>query len=170
VTFEEAAELARATADPRETFARQRAQALLPPLSGFVAASGRSSWRTRVTAAENDPVVAVAIPDLDPTPAPRRAAEPERPVALRRGRLAAVVWIAGVGVAGIGVGTAFGIAARSLWQQARPNCDTSNVCTDAAFELAQRGRRDADVSTVAFILGGAALVTGAVLYLRGAAR
>jgi hypothetical protein len=117
----------------------------------------------------------VEVPELQSTLLPARAAlvaraGPAVSTVHEMGddwrRVTRLTWIsAGVGVAGIGVGAVFGIAARSLWQEARRDCDLSNNCSDAAYAQIQRSRRDGDLSTVAFGIGGAALVTSLVLHL-----
>jgi hypothetical protein len=122
-----------------------------------------------VVSVEGD-VVAVEIPKLESVPRSPGVpvVAPATPDARndRRGATP-LVWIsAGVGVVGIGVGAAFGIAARSLWQDARLDCDSSNNCTDAAYALIQRSRRDGNISTLAFGIGGVALATSLILYVR----
>lgn len=129
-------------------------------------------WSTRVVVSGEGDAVTVVIPELETTPRPP-AAPPVAPVTpdARNDRPGAtrLVWItAGVGVAAIGAGAALGVAARSLWQEARPDCDASHNCTDAAYALIQRSRRDGNLSTYAFALGGVALATSIVLYVRGA--
>jgi hypothetical protein len=76
-------------------------------------------------------------------------------------------WVAaGAGVAGVGIGSYLGLSARSLWQQARRGCDSTNACSDAAHAAAERGHRDAALSTAAFAIAGVALTSAAILYLR----
>jgi len=130
-----------------------------------VEAPGRIPWSTEVVAPPAGETTTIEIPPLARRPAPPAA--PSRPVTSagpRRPPLA--FWItSGVATVGIGAGAALGLAARSLWQEARADCDPSNVCTDAAYALATRSRRDADLATIAFAAGGAALVSSVVLYL-----
>lgn len=143
-------------------------------------APGRAPWSTRIAVSGEGEIIAVEIPELERTPAPRAAAlvAPATATMARSVTQAAsavdpgwrrttpATWIAlGVSVAGIGVGSVFGLAARSLWQQARPDCDAASHCSDAAATLVARSRRDGDLSTAAFAVAGAALTTGAVLYL-----
>jgi hypothetical protein len=220
VAFGAAAALARRLADPREAFALQRQEALVPrlsrlritpsgaPLDGVAVvrdgvrvdpaaygvavpvdpgthvvdatAPGRTPWSTRIAVSREGEITAVEIPELE-----RMSAPPAAPLVTPAGatvarpsigaasavdpggrRTTPVMWIAlGVSATGIGAGTAFGFAARSLWQQARPDCDAFNHCSDAASALIARSHRDGDLSTAAFAVAGAALITGAVLYL-----
>lgn len=203
VAFGQAAALARRAADPRERFARQRQDALVPrlyrlritvsdrPPDGLTvtrdgvrvepsaygadvpvdpgshaveaAAPGRTSWSTHVVASADDPQVAIAVPALTRSPVPsstvRLSAETGR-------RVTPAAWIAGgVAATAFGLGTAMGIAARSLLQESRAGCSPSNICTDSAYALVDRSRRDGNLSTAAFALAGAAVVTGVVVYL-----
>jgi serine/threonine-protein kinase len=135
------------------------------------AAPGYLPWSTRVDVSGEGDVITVVIPELETTPLPP-AATPVAPTTRDAGndrpRAMQLVWIsAGVGVVGIGVGTTLGMVARSLQQEARRDCDSSGNCTDAADALIQRSRRDGNISTCAFAIGGVALATGIVLYVRG---
>jgi hypothetical protein len=69
-----------------------------------------------------------------------------------------------VGVAGIVVGGVSAIVAASKWSQAQQDCSPS--CNASSPAIAERSAAvsAADVSTVAFIAGGAALAAGAVVY------
>jgi hypothetical protein len=129
-------------------------------------APGRIAWSAPTTIVASGEVVTVVIPAL-PSGNESLAAAATAPPPEAGRRLTPATWIVtGIGAAGIGFGAVMGLSARSLWRQARPGCDSSNVCTDAAFALAERSRRDGALSTVAFAIGGVSLVTGAVLYLR----
>jgi serine/threonine-protein kinase len=208
VMFGEAAALARRIDDPRESFARQRQDALTPRLSrlrisvaqegieGFsltrdgvrvaplvygvevpvdpgvhqieATAPEHLPWSSRVVVSREGDVVAVVVPVLETEPRPPAApdvAPATRDALEDRRRATPLVWIsAGIGVVGIGAGAALGLAARSLSREARPDCDPSNNCTDAAYALIRRSRRDGNLATLAFGIGGAALATSIVLY------
>jgi hypothetical protein len=89
--------------------------------------------------------------------------EPAPPLGkLRVGALVA----GGVGVAATGVGAAFGLVAWSRKSTASDACPT--VCKNQNdADLWERARSAGNVSTVAFIVGGVGLATGAVLWWRG---
>ena len=70
-----------------------------------------------------------------------------------------------VGLAGIGVGTSFGFMSRGKHDDADPHCDGSNRCDATGLGLRDDAFRDGTISTIAFAAGGAALVTGAILWL-----
>jgi hypothetical protein len=71
---------------------------------------------------------------------------------------------AGVGVAGIGVGTIFGLSAMSKHDDANAKCP--GACTDqAGVELWNDARSAGNISTIGFVVGGVGLATGAILWL-----
>jgi hypothetical protein len=127
------------------------------------AAPGRAVWSTRLVVSGDNPRVAVEIPELQPGSAPPGTAS-----AVDAGRrVTPAIWVSGgVATAAIGLGAGMGFAARSLLQESRAGCTPSNVCTDSAYALIERSRRDGNISTAAFAIGGAALVVGVILYLR----
>jgi hypothetical protein len=145
-------------------------------------APGRVAWSTRVSATEEGRVVSITIPALPPVtqePAQEAPVPPPPPVlpvrtetlgrtttAPEGRRPTTLTWVAlGVGVTGVAVGSYFGVAALSAWKQAKPGCDAAHVCADpAAYDEAARARRYGDVASVAFVVGGVALATSAVLY------
>jgi hypothetical protein len=77
-------------------------------------------------------------------------------------------WVVlGAGVVGVAVGAVFGLEAKSNNDEALEpqNCRTSAYCTQKGLTLTSDAKDDATVSTVAFVVGGAALATGAILWL-----
>ena len=76
----------------------------------------------------------------------------------------------GVGIAALGVGSYFGLMAKTDLDRAdAAHCNNERVCDARGVQLVQAGQASANWSTAAFVLGGAALTTGVVLYLRGSA-
>jgi hypothetical protein len=73
--------------------------------------------------------------------------------------------IAGAGVAGLVVGTIFGLRASSKNDEAASHCVGDKYCDGDGLRLDDEGRSAGAVSTVAFIAGGAALATGAIVFL-----
>jgi hypothetical protein len=92
------------------------------------------------------PRAAAPLTPPAPQPAPSHAA-------------AFVSW--GVGLAGVGVGTAFGLI--TLKDKHNLNC-TSNVCPSSSRDSVDTAKRSGNISTIAFGVGGAGLVLGTVLY------
>jgi hypothetical protein len=72
----------------------------------------------------------------------------------------------GVGVAGLAVGTVFGLSARSKWNKSQSDgrC-TDDGCNREGFDLAEDARKAAGVATVSFGVGLLGVAGGAVLWL-----
>ncbi len=105
------------------------------------------------------PVASTASPSKvrDPGPSPRRT-------------IGLVVGIAGVAITGVGV--VFGLSAKSKMSDSKDNhCGLAagqidpNRCDSTGLDLRDSARRQADLSTVMVIVGGAAAATGIVLIL-----
>ncbi len=73
----------------------------------------------------------------------------------------------GVGLAAVGAGALFGLAAKSKLESSNANglCNASDHCTADGLAARSDGLRDATLSTIAFSVGAGALVGGALLYL-----
>ena len=139
-------------------------------------APGKQPWSTTVQIGADSANSVVDVPELaDATSAEAGAVvaphsstpEPSEPPAEHTGstqRTAAIV-VGAVGVAGLGLGTAFGILAKNSWSDAKSQCSNyPSACSPQAIELNSTASSQATISTVAFIAGGAALATGAVLW------
>ncbi len=119
-------------------------------------------WRTRVDVGTS-PVVVDVPPLVGPAASPGTPDVVVAPSSPSR----APGWIVGsLGVAAVVAGGAFGIAAFDAESRSRRDC-TGDVCPPAGVDLNHEARRDALVSTVTFVAGGAALVAAGYLLLRG---
>jgi hypothetical protein len=102
-----------------------------------------------------------------PAPAPAPAAPPPDST---RASSSGSTWrtlgliTGGVGIVGIGVGSAFGLVAKSKNDSTSGHCN-GGVCDAPTISTLNDARTAATVSTVAFISGGALLAAGAVMYL-----
>lgn len=103
-----------------------------------------------------------AAPVASPALAPTHQARPAGLGAQRVGGLALV----GLGVVGVGVGTAFGLLSMAKHADANSSpCPGGGACADqGAVDDWHAANSDGNVSTVAFIVGGAALAAGAILW------
>jgi hypothetical protein len=73
--------------------------------------------------------------------------------------------LAGAGVAAIGVGVGFAFAASASWRDAKAACPDRTACPDDhGSELSARAQVRAHVATALFVAGGAATLSGLVLY------
>ena len=69
----------------------------------------------------------------------------------------------GIGVAGIVVGTVYGLKSKSERDASLPYC-TGAECDPQGYDAKERAREAGNVSTVAFVVGGVGVVAGAVLW------
>lgn len=118
-----------------------------------------------LTARPTTPTVAAtpaaAVEAAHEPPKPR----PEEPTSSSGPRKTLAYAVGGLGIVGLGVGTIFGLQAMS--KNSASNAD--NHCTNGCDTVGKSARNDAlsaaRVSTVAFVLGGAALAAGVVLFV-----
>ena len=141
-------------------------------------APGAKPRELTTTVAANGQTTTVRLPAIEPLPP--TAATPE-PATSGAGASSAATpsdagpWFAthrkvvagvagGVGLVGIGVGTAFGLMAKSTYDKSGPYCN-GDRCDATGHDLRQSALGKALVSDVAFGVGAAALVGGVVLWL-----
>jgi len=98
----------------------------------------------------------------EPAPAPPPAA-PSDPASTRRW---VGVGVAVAGVAGVALGTVFGLSAKSKLNQSNQDnhCDKADTCDPTGLALRHDASTAATLSTVMFVVGGVGLAGGAVLY------
>ncbi len=80
------------------------------------------------------------------------------------GMRAAGIVVGSVGIVLLGVGTAFGFVAKSKNDDSNAQCSGS-ACTARGLELTDSARSAATVSTITFVVGGAAVAGGILLYV-----
>jgi len=68
------------------------------------------------------------------------------------------------GIVGVGVGTYFGLSAKSKNDESNDNCSKTVCQTQDGLDARKDAQAAATTSTIAFVLGGALLATGGVLY------
>lgn len=137
-----------------------------------VIAPGKKSWSTRVTIASAAPLTRVTVPSLESGEAPAATREGTTvggtgpaPAEPWSGQKTAALAAGGAGVVALGVATAFGLETLSLKRAANDHCPTDVTCDAEGFARGQDAHRAATVSTVIFLLGGAAVSAGVVLWL-----
>ncbi len=129
------------------------------------AAEGVAAQTIRIAPFESEETPAVATPPPareSPPPAPAPDADEGSSWSGRR-KLAVV--LAGVGVVGLGLGTYFGL--RTIGDKSDASsgpCDVNNRCTQQGVDDLDQAHTFATVSTVAFGVGAAGLVAGAILW------
>ena len=135
----------------------------------------RVGWARAVTFTERTtsvvivPVLGDGLAPLPPLPPPPPVVKARPPgERLSTPRIAALVF-GGVGVAGLVVGSVFGLRAASQWSSAQATCvdpDASIGCPPAGIAKGNDASESASASTVGFFVGGAALATSAILWFR----
>jgi hypothetical protein len=72
----------------------------------------------------------------------------------------------GVGLAGIGVGSVFGLMSHSSWSSSQSECPSASNCPQHGQAVTDHDNASsqATISTIAFAAGGVALAAGAVLW------
>jgi hypothetical protein len=145
-----------------------------------VSAPARKSWQTKVTLQGDGSTVSVAVPELEPLPSgnssgatPDSAIEPHPAAEVRsttngaRGLRIASYAALGVGVVGLGVGTAFGLRSMSQRKQADDICPDPNRCPisqrDTVEGLDQGAKSAKTLATIGFVAGGVAAGAGITL-------
>jgi len=139
-----------------------------------VSAEGHKEWRTTVTvaAAEQKTLVVPRLEKLPPPPPKPKTATPaeedreRRARARETGRLVAYV-AGGVGLVGVGVGTYFGLSAKSRNDDAEKHCDGS-LCDKEGLALNEQANRAATVSNIGFGVGVLGLGLGTYFFLASA--
>jgi serine/threonine-protein kinase len=141
-------------------------------------APGYDEWRTTVTVAAQGATASVSVPKLVAAPKPETvpppvapeqkpaSAEPTAPAkssGLGGQRIAAIA-VGGVGVAGLAVGTVFGLKAMSNKKEADKTCDGTACTSEGGVSAGNDAHKAGNVSTVAMIVGAAGLVGGVALW------
>jgi hypothetical protein len=129
--------------------------------------AGLRPWSSTVVVDEQHPAVVVVPVLMQEADAPEGPPPPS--LDRRDRRLMAGAWIAGgVGVAALGVGSAFGVAAViNDGAATRGNNCVRNNCNAEGGSDRQRAIGDAHVADVAFAVSAGAVATGIVLWLVG---
>jgi len=101
-------------------------------------------------------------PSVHHTPAPEGASAPP-PVQQSSPSHAAAYVAWGMGVVGVGVGSAFGLIAMKDKHDIVQRCG-SDACTADSAQSLDNAKRSGNISTIAFGVGGVGLLLGTVLY------
>jgi hypothetical protein len=125
-------------------------------------AAGKQRWEREVDVAANGAAVSVDVDVLADDAASADNASPQAP-SFWGGEHIAGAAIAGGGVLGVVVGSAFGALAISKKKQSNDGHCVVNQCDPTGAQLRSDGLTAASVSTGTFIAGGIALAAGATL-------
>lgn len=147
-------------------------------------APGRAPWQERVKTGAPGSTVSVNVPKLHEeaaapgaAPVAAAAAAPtvtEQPPAPASASASSSSWPAqrtfalvagGIGLAGVVVGAVFGLQSMSYHDEAEKLCGPTTCPTQDGVDKSDDARRAGTWSTVGFIVGGAGLAAGSVLWL-----
>lgn len=119
-------------------------------------ATGKKAWTANVDASA-DKNLELVVPALEDAP-------PEATGGSGSTQKWIGLGVAGLGVVGVTVGAVFGLGAISSNDEAKTHCRTDTLCDAEGVELTDTAKGQATASTAFFIVGGAALVGGAILF------
>lgn len=145
-------------------------------------APGRKPWSTTVKIEGEQASNSVDVPVLEEAPmeqkeatTPKVAAAPaqapvspggEPPETTGSGQRTIGLVVGGAGIVGLGLGTFFGLRAKSKNDSSKERCPNDpNICDQQGVNLRDQAKSAATLSTAFMIGGGALLAGGVVLYL-----
>ncbi len=130
-------------------------------------APGKKPWRTRVEVEAEGDVVEVSVPALEDAPvevAEVAPPEPPPPPPDNTGFWVSAGVAGGLGLAGMGVGIAFGLIASSKNDESAEHCVVGpNACSAEGVALRDDAFTMAHVSTAGFVVGGVGIAAGVAL-------
>jgi hypothetical protein len=142
-----------------------------------VSAPGMRSWQGTAVVKSDGSTTTLAVPALEaddvsaPSPSTHGGASPKRDEPTQNparestiGQRWPALAAAGVGIAGVAIGSVFGLQSMSRKKAADAHCN-GPACLDAdGVALRQQAIDAGNVSTIAFIAGGVGFAAGAVLW------
>jgi hypothetical protein len=141
-------ELTLRVAQRRSKENEERAKPAAAPAAPAPAAAAASAEAAPPSAAELDATAASESEGLD-------------------GQRVAALVAGGLGVVGVGIGIAFGVVSISKGKARDRDCPSHVGCSASAVDAANAAISAGNISTVAFVAGGALLAGGVVLWLTG---
>lgn len=126
-------------------------------------AQGESAAATPPPPAPTGVATQPAAPPLSAPAAP----PPVEPAAAKGGNGPWIITLAGVGVVGLGLGSAFGLMAKAKNDDSKSECDVddANACSPSGIEQRNDALTKGNVATASFIVGGAALAGAGIVWL-----
>lgn len=137
-------------------------------------AKGKKPYSTTVEVSEKNKAPSVDIPALEEEPAPaatpssssqKQIDPPDEDESGGASRKIVGIAVGAVGLAGVGIGSFFGIRASEKWKEAKTRCNTNYECDQTGVDLTDQARSSGNIATIGFIAGGALLVAGVVLFV-----
>jgi hypothetical protein len=140
-------------------------------------APGRRQWQTDVELKGAGATIEVSVPDLVVEPvaaAPAPAAATAIPIVVAPAQSSfgtqrtLAIGAGVVGVAGVALGTVFGLKSKSKHDEAASHCSGSTCSDTDGVSLRSDAISAGNLSTVSFVVGAAGLVGGALLWFTAA--
>lgn len=135
-------------------------------------AEGRKDWTAKVEIPTGPNEVTVDVPELQIDAQAAETPKDEKKVRFDDapggdGQRTLGLVVGGVGIAGLVVGGAFGLVSMSKNDEADAECKPPDhkLCTQKGLDAGEAATQAGNVSTIAFIAGGALALGGAVLWL-----
>jgi hypothetical protein len=130
-------------------------------------APGRVAWKAIVRVESRPGSMTVDVPALGPAPPATIADNPPSARSFWSVQRGVGLGIGAVGVVGIVIGSVFGAKAMRKNSESDPHCIPSEYlhCDSQGIALGEDAFKAAGVSTAGFILGGAGLVGGTIVFL-----
>lgn len=125
-----------------------------------VSAPDREPWSTQVVVGGGGGQERIDVPPFGGAPAGKEAEVDDG----LSGQAIAGIVIAAVGAAAMGAGVVIGVAAKPRYDESNDHC-VDNVCDAEGLDIRDSVRTQGNVATAVFVVGAAALVGGAVLWL-----
>ncbi|APR78130.1 Hypothetical protein A7982_03477 [Minicystis rosea] len=130
------------------------------------AAPGFEPWHTTITVGDRGDVKAVVVPALSPAKQAANAASADSHGSSWGTQRIAGVAVGSAGVAGLIVGAVFGGLTAKKVSDSKSSCNAEGTaCFEPGYSLRRDAKTTANVSNVAFAIGGAALVAGVVMFV-----
>lgn len=126
----------------------------------------KKRWEGQVIVPREGGSTRIEVPVLEDAPEAPAVAAPIDRVEVDdagRGQRTLGIVVGGLGVAGLVIGTIFGLQVKPKADEANDQC-AGDRCTQAGVDIRNDARALATVSTVSFVAGGALLLAGGVLF------
>ena len=129
-------------------------------------APGYAAFETKVTVVGEGQTTTLNVPELTALASkpPQAAGQPTPSHSLGTARVAALV-AGGIGVVGVGLGTAFGLASKAKHDEAAKYCPATACSDNRGVTAGNAAQTDGNISTIAMIVGGVGLAAGVTLWL-----
>lgn len=130
-------------------------------------APGKKAWSAIVQAQGEGKTISIEVPVLEDAPAAAPTSTPtivDPPRAIGAHQKLAIT-AGGVGVAGVVIGSALALVAKSKWDDAKPHCDDQHSCDPFGLTTGNSAHDLANAATAGFAIGGAGLAAGVILWL-----